>query len=81
VGVVFVADQTEPVRRWAAIKVLQLGMDTKAPQRWFDAETRIFVLLEHPNGAIMLDVCASPEGRPHIIMEFVDGMDIDEFSA
>jgi serine/threonine protein kinase/Tfp pilus assembly protein PilF len=80
-GSVFIANQLEPVKRRVAFKVIQLGMNTEELLRRFEAERQILALLKHPNIATMLDAGATPEGRPYFVMEFVDGIEIDEFCA
>ena len=63
-GVVYVAEQTEPVRRRVALKVIKLGMDTKQVVARFEAERQALALMDHPNIAKVLDAGATDTGRP-----------------
>ena len=58
-GVVYVAEQTEPVRRRVALKVIKLGMDTKAVVARFEAERQALAMMDHPNIARVLDAGAT----------------------
>src|SRR3974390_74839 len=78
-GVVYVADQTEPVRRRVALKVIKLGMDTKQVVARFEAERQALALMYHPNIAKVLDAGATESGRPYFIMELVRGIKITEY--
>src|SRR5215471_9124539 len=78
-GVVYVADQVEPVRRRVALKVIKLGMDTKQVVARFDAERQALALMDHPNIAKVLDAGATENGRPYFVMELVRGVKITEF--
>src|SRR5439155_13088318 len=62
-GVVYVAEQEEPVRRRVALKVIKLGMDTKQVIARFDAERQVLALMDHPNIARVLDAGATESGR------------------
>ena len=62
-GTVFAAEQLEPVQRRVAVKVIQVGMDTKRLLRRFEAERRILALLDHPNVATILDAGSTPSGE------------------
>ncbi|MEM9302552.1 MAG: serine/threonine-protein kinase [Pseudomonadota bacterium] len=75
-GTVFAAEQTHPLTRRVAIKVIHVGMDTERLLRRFDAERRILAMLDHPNVSTMLDAGATPQGRPYFVMDHVDGIDI-----
>src|SRR5262249_24113987 len=70
-GVVYVAEQTEPVRRRVALKVIKLGMDTKQVVARFEAERQALAMMDHPNIAKVLDAGATDTGRPYFIMELV----------
>jgi len=61
-GVVYVAEQTEPVRRRVALKVIKLGMDTKAVVARFEAERQALAMMDHPNIAKVLDAGATDTG-------------------
>jgi WD40 repeat protein/serine/threonine protein kinase len=72
-GLVFVAEQTEPVRRKVALKVIKPGMDTRQVVARFEAERQALALMDHPNIARVFDAGATPEGRPYFVMELVKG--------
>ena len=72
-GVVYVAEQREPVRRKVALKVIKWGMDTKEVVTRFEAERQALALMNHPNIAKVYDAGATPEGRPYFVMEHVPG--------
>jgi serine/threonine protein kinase len=78
-GVVYMAEQEEPVRRRVALKVIKLGMDTKQVIARFEAERQALALMDHPNIAKVLDGGATPTGRPYFVMELVRGVRITEF--
>src|SRR5271163_2216688 len=78
-GVVFMAEQEEPVRRKVAIKVVKPGMDTKMVIARFEAERQALALMDHPNIAHVLDAGATESGRPYFVMELVRGVPITEF--
>ena len=73
-GVVYVAEQREPVRRRVALKVIKLGMDTKQVVARFEAERQALALMDHPNIAKVLDAGATDTGRPFFVMELVRGI-------
>jgi hypothetical protein len=70
-GVVYVAEQTEPVRRRVALKVIKLGMDTKQVVARFEAERQALAMMDHPNIAKVLDAGTTDVGRPYFVMELV----------
>jgi WD40 repeat protein/tRNA A-37 threonylcarbamoyl transferase component Bud32 len=78
-GVVYMADQEEPVRRRVALKVIKLGMDTKSVVARFEAERQALAIMDHPNIARVLDAGATETGRPYFVMELVRGVRITEF--
>ena len=78
-GVVYMAEQLEPVRRRVALKIIKLGMDTKSVVARFEAERQALALMDHPNIAKVLDAGATESGRPYFVMELVRGMKITEF--
>jgi len=78
-GIVYMAEQEEPVRRRVALKVIKLGMDTKQVIARFEAERQALALMEHPNIAKVLDAGATETGRPYFVMELVRGVKITEF--
>jgi serine/threonine protein kinase len=78
-GVVYMADQQEPVRRRVALKVIKLGMDTKQVIARFEAERQALALMDHPNIAKVFDAGATETGRPYFVMELVRGIRITEY--
>ena len=78
-GVVYVAEQTEPVRRRVALKVIKLGMDTKQVVARFEAERQALAMMDHPNIAKVLDAGATEPGRPYFVMELVRGIRITDY--
>jgi tetratricopeptide (TPR) repeat protein len=78
-GVVFMAEQREPVRRLVALKVIKAGMDTKEVVARFDAERQALALMDHPNIARVLDGGTTASGRPYFVMDLVKGTPITEF--
>ena len=75
-GIVYRAEQTEPVRRSVAIKVIKPGMDTRQVIVRFESERQTLAMLEHPHIARVLDGGATDRGHPYFVMEFVDGTPI-----
>ena len=78
-GVVYRAEQDEPVRRTVALKIIKLGMDTRAVVARFEAERQALALMEHPNIARVFDGGATEAGRPFFVMELVRGVPITTF--
>ncbi len=78
-GVVYMAEQQEPVRRQVALKVIKLGMDTKSVIARFEAERQALALMDHPNIAKVLDAGATEMGRPYFVMELVRGIKITSY--
>ncbi len=78
-GVVYVAEQTEPVRRRVALKVIKPGMDTKQIVARFEAERQALAMMDHSNIAKVLDAGATETGRPYFVMELVRGIKITEY--
>jgi serine/threonine protein kinase len=78
-GVVYVADQEEPVRRRVALKIVKLGMDTRQVVARFEAERQVLALMDHPNIAKVLDGGATDTGRPFFVMELVRGIKITDY--
>ena len=78
-GVVYMAEQTEPVQRRVALKVIKLGMDTKQVIARFEAERQALALMDHPNIAKVLDAGATDTGRPYFVMELVRGIKITDY--
>lgn len=78
-GLVFMAEQDKPVRRRVALKVIRLGMDTKAVIARFEAERQALAMMEHPNIAKVFDAGTTPTGRPYFVMELVKGEPITAY--
>ncbi len=78
-GVVYLAEQTAPLRRRVALKMLKLGMDTHAVVQRFEAERQALARMEHPGIARVLDAGATADGRPYFVMEFVPGTPITTY--
>jgi serine/threonine protein kinase len=78
-GVVYMAEQEEPVRRRVALKIIKPGMDTKNVIARFEAERQALALMNHPNIAKVFDAGATEAGRPYFVMELVRGVKITEY--
>jgi WD40 repeat protein/serine/threonine protein kinase len=78
-GIVYVAEQEEPVRRRVALKVIKLGMDTRQVIARFEAERQALALMDHPNIAKVLDAGATESGRPFFVMELVKGIPMTRY--
>ena len=78
-GMVYVAEQTEPVRRRVALKVIKLGMDTRQVIARFEAERQALAMMDHPNIAKVLDAGTTENGRPFFVMELVRGIKITDY--
>ncbi|MHC4997376.1 MAG: serine/threonine protein kinase, partial [Planctomycetota bacterium] len=78
-GVVYMAEQTRPMLRRVALKIIKLGMDTKAVIARFQAERQALAMMDHPNIARVLDAGATDTGRPYFVMELVNGVPITEY--
>jgi tetratricopeptide (TPR) repeat protein len=78
-GTVFLAQQTEPVKRQVALKLVKAGMDSKAVLARFEAERQALAMMDHPNIARVLDGGATETGRPFFVMELVKGVPITRF--
>jgi hypothetical protein len=78
-GVVYRAEQLEPVRREVALKVIRLGMDTESVIARFGLERQALAMMDHPNIARVLDAGTTSTGRPFFVMELVDGEKITDF--
>jgi serine/threonine protein kinase/WD40 repeat protein len=78
-GVVYLAEQQEPVRRCVALKVIKLGMDTKQVIARFEAERQALAMMDHPNISKVLDAGAAETGRPYFVMELVHGTKITDY--
>jgi WD40 repeat protein len=78
-GVVFMAEQSEPVKRKVALKILKAGMDSKQVIARFEAERQALAVMDHPNIAHVHDGGATDSGRPYFVMELVKGMPITQY--
>src|SRR5262249_873252 len=78
-GVVFMAEQQEPIRRKVALKVLKPGMDTKQVIARFEAERQALALMDHPNIARALDAGQTSTGRPYFVMDLVQALPMTAF--
>lgn len=78
-GVVYAAEQEEPVRRRVALKIIKQGMDTRAVVARFEAERQALALMDHPGIARVFDGGATETGRPFFVMELVSGVPITAF--
>ncbi|HEY7089320.1 MAG TPA: protein kinase, partial [Tepidisphaeraceae bacterium] len=75
-GVVFMAEQTAPVQRKVALKIIKAGMDTRQVIARFEAERHALALMDHPNIAKVLDAGATDTGRSYFVMELIKGVSI-----
>jgi len=78
-GVVFMAEQTEPVQRKVALKIIKPGMDTRQVIARFEAERQALALMDHPHIAKVLDAGTTDSGRPYFVMELVKGVSIIQY--
>src|SRR5437870_2944976 len=78
-GVVFLAEQSEPVRRKVALKIIKPGMDSRQVVARFEQERQALALMDHPSIAKVLDGGTTESGRPYFVMELVKGVPITAF--
>jgi WD40 repeat protein/serine/threonine protein kinase/tetratricopeptide (TPR) repeat protein len=78
-GTVWVAEQTQPVRRKVALKLIKAGMDSKTVLARFEAERQALALMDHPNIAKVLDGGTTENGRPYFVMEYVKGIPLTKY--
>src|SRR6478609_6341194 len=78
-GVVYMAEQEEPVHRRVALKIIKPGMDTKSVIARFEAERQALAMMDHPSIAKVFDAGATESGRPYFVMELVRGVPITEY--
>ncbi|MHC4560232.1 MAG: protein kinase domain-containing protein, partial [Planctomycetota bacterium] len=78
-GLVYLAEQKEPVKRNVALKIIKPGMDSKQVIARFEAERQALALLDHPNIAHVFDAGTTETGRPYFVMEYVRGMSITRY--
>jgi serine/threonine protein kinase len=78
-GVVYMAEQKEPLKRRLALKIIKVGMDTREVVARFEAERQALALMDHPHIAKVFDAGATATGRPYFVMEFVRGTKITDY--
>jgi serine/threonine protein kinase len=78
-AVVYMADQTEPIRRQVALKIIKLGMDTRQVIARFEAERQALAMMDHPGIAKVYDAGATETGRPYFVMQLIRGVPITEY--
>jgi tetratricopeptide (TPR) repeat protein len=78
-GVVYLAEQEEPVRRRVALKIIKLGMETRSVIARFEAERQALAMMDHPNIAHVFDAGATQRGPPYFVMELVRGVKITDY--
>ena len=78
-GIVYLAEQSRPVRRMVALKIVKPGMDSRQVAARFEAERQALALMEHPNIARVFDAGATDTGRPYFVMELVKGVPITTY--
>jgi serine/threonine protein kinase len=71
-GTVYLAEQREPIRRYVALKVVKLGMDTNQVLARFANERQALAMMDHPNIARIFDAGATAKGRPYFVMEYIE---------
>jgi len=78
-GVVYMAEQTKPVTRRVALKIIKPGMDTRQVIARFEAERQALAMMDHPNVSKVLDAGTTDSGRPYFVMELVKGLPITQY--
>jgi eukaryotic-like serine/threonine-protein kinase len=78
-GSVYLASQTDPVKRQVALKLIKTGMDSRGVLARFDAERQAVALMDHPNIARIYDGGLTPTGQPYFVMELVKGVPLTEY--
>ena len=78
-GTVYLAEQSEPIRRSVALKVVKLGMDTGEVLARFNHERQALALMDHPNIARIFDAGTTAKGRPYFVMEYIKGVAITQY--
>jgi serine/threonine protein kinase/tetratricopeptide (TPR) repeat protein len=78
-GVIYLAEQEEPVRRQVALKIIKPGMDTKDVIARFEAERQVLALMDHPGIAKVFDAGETEAGRPYFVMELIRGIKITDY--
>ena len=75
----FMAEQTQPIQRTVALKIIKPGMDTRQVIARFEAERQALAMMDHPNIAKVLDAGTTESGRPYFVMELVKGVPITKY--
>jgi len=78
-GTVFMAEQTQPVKRRVALKLVKAGLASRTVLARFEAERQALALMDHPNIAKVLDAGSTPQGQPFVVMELVKGVPLTQF--
>ena len=78
-GTVFMADQTHPIRRKVAVKIIKPGMNSRQVIARFEAERQALAMMDHPNIARVFDAGSTATGRPYFVMELVKGVQITDY--
>src|SRR5215213_8608495 len=78
-GVVYKAEQRQPIKRLVALKLIKLGMDSRQVVARFEGERQALAMMSHPNLARVFDAGTSETGRPYFVMEYVPGTSITQF--
>ena len=78
-GIIYLAEQQQPIKRQVALKVIKPGMDSKRVIARFEAERQALALLDHPNIAHVYDAGTTETGRPYFVMEYVKGLPITDY--
>ncbi len=80
-GIVYAAEQEQPLRRQVALKVIKLGMDSREVIARFEAERQALAMMDHPNIAKVFDAGTTEDGRPYFVMELVQGTRITDYCS
>ena len=78
-GTIYLAEQTKPIHRRVALKIIKLGMDTRQVIARFESEREALAMMNHPNVAKVLDAGATETGRPYFVMEYVAGIPVTDY--
>ena len=78
-GAVYLAEQRDPIRRFVALKVVKVGMDTEQVLARFANERQALAMMDHPNIARIFDAGATTKGRPYFVMEYIEGAPITQY--
>ncbi len=78
-GDVYLAEQQHPIRRTVALKLIRVGLETKEVVARFESERQALAMMEHPNIARAYDAGSTKDGRPYFVMEYVEGLPINEY--